>query len=356
MSTSPLRSVRDTADAPLPVEADLRAKADRLTADLVETFQRVLGHERATLDEVAARLGLETENIALACRTLLGTPESRGQRRLVVSGLGKAGLIARKVAATFSSMGTAAVFIHPVEALHGDLGFVQPTDCGLLFSHSGETVEVVRLASELGRLGCPVVAITQSHTSTLGRRSTACLALGVVEEGCFLGLAPTSSTTVMLAVGDAVAQAVAKAKGFREEDFANNHPGGSLGLRFRSVRDVMRVPPRLVCVGPETVIKDVVKVVSAAKTGAAVVVQPNGTLIGIFTDGDLRRACLRGGDVLDQPVEQCATIPCRAIDNTTTVADALKILQNHHIEDLPVVDTISNVVLGLLCLKDIPAF
>ena len=332
------------------------AAADRLTAELVETFQRVLAHERATLDEVAARLGLETENIALACRTLLGTPESRGQRRLVVSGLGKAGLIARKVAATFSSMGTAAVFIHPVEALHGDLGFVQPTDCGLLFSHSGETVEVVRLASELGRLGCPVVAITQSRTSTLGRRSTACLALGDVEEGCFLGLAPTSSTTVMLAVGDAVAQAVAKAKGFREEDFANNHPAGSLGLRFRAVRNVMRVAPRLVCVEPGTPIKAVVKVVSSAKTGAAVLVNPDGTLLGIFTDGDLRRACLRGGDVLDQPVERCATVPCQSIADTTSIADALKLLQNRHIEDLPVVDKASNVVLGLLCLKDISSF
>jgi arabinose-5-phosphate isomerase len=325
-------------------------------AELVSTFRQVLAHERATLDDVAARLERETDSIAQACLTLLGTENQRGLRRLVVSGLGKAGLIARKVAATFSSMGTAAVFIHPVEALHGDLGFVQPTDCALLFSHSGETVELVRLANELNRLGCPVVAITQSRTSTLGRRSTACLALGDVAEGCFLGLAPTSSTTVMLAVGDAVAQAVAKAKGFRHEDFANNHPAGSLGLRFRSVREVMRVPPRLVCVGPHAPIKDVVKVVSAAKTGAAVVIRPDGTLLGIFTDGDLRRACLRGGDVLEQAVEHCATIPCRAIDETTSVAEALKILQNLHIEDLPVYDRTSNVVLGLLCLKDIPTF
>jgi arabinose-5-phosphate isomerase len=335
-----------------------KGTAERQTADaeLVSTFRRVLAHERATLDEVAARLDLETQSIAQACLTLLGAEGQRGQRRLVVSGLGKAGLIARKVAATFSSMGTAAVFIHPVEALHGDLGFVQPTDCALLFSHSGETVELVRLANELNRLGCPVVAITQSRTSTLGRRSTACLALGDVEEGCFLGLAPTSSTTVMLAVGDAVAQAVAKAKGFKHEDFANNHPAGSLGMRFRSVREVMRVPPRLVCVGPQAPIKDVVKVVSAAKTGAAVLVRPDGTLLGIFTDGDLRRACLRGGDVLEQAVEHCATIPCRAIDDTTSVAEALKILQNLHIEDLPVCDRTSNVVLGLLCLKDIPTF
>ncbi len=324
--------------------------------DLAATFKQVLAHERATLDEVAARLELDSESITHACRTLLGADDTRGQRRLVVSGIGKAGLIARKVAATFSSMGTAAVFIHPVEALHGDLGFVQPTDCALLFSHSGETVEVVRLASELGRLGCPVVTITQRATSTLGRRSTACLALGDVEEGCFLGLAPTSSTTVMLAVGDAVAQAVAKARGFREEDFANNHPGGSLGLRFRAVRDVMRVAPRLVCVPRGTSIKDVVKVVSAAKTGAAVLVHPDGTLLGIFTDGDLRRACLRGGDVLEQPVERCATLPCHSIFDSTSVADALKILQNRHIEDLPVVDKVSNIVLGLVCLKDISSF
>jgi arabinose-5-phosphate isomerase len=347
------------ADSGVPVlspAGENRSAADRVTAELVDTFRHVLAHERTTLDEVATRLDQDHETIARACRTLLGADELRGRRRLVVSGIGKAGLIARKVAATFSSMGTAAVFIHPVEALHGDLGFVQPTDCALLFSHSGETVELVRLAQALQRLGCPVVVITQSRASTLGQRATACLELGDVEEGCFLGLAPTSSTTVMLAVGDAVAQAVAKVKGFRQEDFANNHPGGSLGLRFRAVRDVMRVTPRLVCVPPGTPIKDVVKVVSAAKTGAAVLVRPDGTLLGIFTDGDLRRACLSGGDVLDQAVERWATAPCHAIDDTTSIADALKILQNRHIEDLPVVDKGSQVVLGLLCLKDISSF
>jgi arabinose-5-phosphate isomerase len=160
----------------------------------------------------------------------------------------------------------------------------------------------------------------------------------------------------MLAVGDAVAVAVAKAKGFRPEDFARNHPAGTLGLRFRSVQEWMRVGPRLVCVGPDSPLKEVVQVVSAAKTGAAVLVRPDQTLLGIFTDGDLRRACLRGGDVLEQPVQRFATVPCHSISAKASVADALKIFQNTRIEDLPVVDPATEVVMGLLCLKDIPAF
>jgi arabinose-5-phosphate isomerase len=200
------------------------------------------------------------------------------------------------------------------------------------------------------------VAITKSADTTLGRYSAVCLELGDVEESCFLGLAPTSSTTAMLAVGDALAQAVARAKGFREEDFARNHPGGALGLRFQSVRELMRSGHRLVCVRRDTRLKDVVRMVSDARTGAAVIIDEAGMLVGIFTDGDLRRACLAGGDTLEQPVEPWATIPCLSIDATSAVSEALKLYHNHRIEDLPVIDSGSRTVLGLLCLKDIPNF
>jgi arabinose-5-phosphate isomerase len=286
------------------------------------TFHDILAHECQVLDEVAARLALNTPVIEQACLTLSGRSTQTTGHRLIVSGIGKSGLVGRKIAATFSSLGTAATFLHPVEALHGDLGFVQPGDCGLLLSLSGETVELVRLAEQFKRLQYPFVAITQSANSTLGRHSAVCIELGDLEESCFLGLAPTASTTAMLAVGDALAQAVARAKGFRIEDFARNHPAGSLGLRFQSVRELMRTGARLVCVSRQTRVKDAVKLVSAAKTGAAVLTGEGGELLGIFTDGDLRRACLAGGNSLDQSVEPWATMPCRSIDASAPVSDA----------------------------------
>jgi arabinose-5-phosphate isomerase len=323
---------------------------------MVADFREVLANERQALDLVIRRCAAEPATVAQACEVLRGHARGRRERRVIVSGIGKAGLIARKVAATLSSTGTAAAFIHPVEALHGDLGFVQPEDCAVLMSYSGETVELIRLADELRRLNCPIVGITKSRSSTLGKLSTACLETGEVQEACHLGLAPTSSTTVMLALGDALAIAVAKANDFREEDFARNHPAGALGLRFRAVRGVMRTGDRVVCVNPEMKITEVVKRVSAAKVGAAIIVKGDGTLLGIFTDGDLRRALLKGGDVLEQAVAGHATAPCRRVSACERISDAVKIVQNHRIEELPVVDTETGKVIGLLCLKDIAVF
>lgn len=319
-------------------------------------FQDVLHQEQRALEVVARKLAGEPEAIERACAALLSAVGRQGERRLVVSGIGKAGLIARKVAATLSSTGTAAAFLHPVEALHGDLGFVKPEDCGLLLSYSGETVELVRLGQEMRRLGCPLVAITRSRESTLGKLVGACIETGVVPEACYLGLAPSSSTTVMLAIGDALALAVAKARGFRVEDFARNHPAGSLGLRFRFVQDLMRTGGRLVCVQAGTRVGEAVSAVSKAKTGAAVVIRENGTLLGIFTDGDLRRALLRGGFVLGQEVGLFSSIPCKSIHSDASVEEALKLFHNTRTEDLPVVDRISGKVVGMLCLKDIAVF
>jgi arabinose-5-phosphate isomerase len=323
--------------------------------DMVADFREVLANERQALDLVIRHCAAEPATVVQACEILRGHGSGRRERRVIVSGIGKAGLIARKVAATLSSTGTAAAFIHPVEALHGDLGFVQPDDCAVLMSYSGETVELIRLADELRRLNCPIIAITKSRSSTLGKLSTACLETGEVQEACHLGLAPTSSTTVMLALGDALAIAVAKANGFREEDFARNHPAGALGLRFRAVRGVMRTGNRVVCVDPEMKIKEVVQRVSAAKVGAAVLVRTDGTLLGIFTDGDLRRALLQGGDVLEQAVGAYSSMPCRYVLATDRVSDAMKVFQNTKTEELPALDNQKHVV-GVLCLKDIQVF
>ena len=324
--------------------------------ETVQTFLEVLAQERAALESVAARVRGRPEVIAAACELLSSATSQERAHRVIVSGIGKAGLIGRKVAATMSSIGTAAVFVHPVEELHGDLGFVVDGDCALLFSYSGETVELIRLARELIRIGCPLVAVTKSAASTLGKLATACLEMGDVPEACYMGLAPSSSTTVMLALGDALALAVARAKGFTERDFGRNHPAGSLGLRYRCITDLMRTGPRLVRVMADARLRQVIELVSAAKTGAAVLVHADGTLLGLFTDGDLRRAILKGQMVLEEPIAKFASIPCHSLRSDASVADALKLFHNHRIEDLPVVDRESGQVVGMLCLKDIAVF
>jgi arabinose-5-phosphate isomerase len=333
-----------------------RADTNGAAAEMVRTFLEVLRQEREALQAVAARVRGRPEAIGAACELLSAATGPDRAHRVIVSGIGKAGLVGRKVAATMSSIGTAAVFVHPVEALHGDLGFVVDGDCALLFSYSGETVELIRLARELIRIGCPLVAVTRSAASTLGKLAAACLEMGEVPEACYMGLAPSSSTTVMLALGDALALAVAWAKGFTERDFGRNHPAGSLGLRYRRIAELMRTGVRLVRVPADARLREVIERVSAAKTGAAVLVHPDGTLLGLFTDGDLRRAILKGQMVLDEPIAKFASIPCHSLRSDGSVADALKLFHNNRIEDLPVVDRAGGEVVGLLCLKDIAVF
>ena len=329
---------------------------DRMRDSMTASFLNVLRHEQEALARIVDRFSDDGGAIAEACGTLLHDGERRGRQRIIVSGVGKAGIVAMKVASTLSSTGSAAVFMHPVEALHGDLGFVSEHDCALLFSYSGESVEVIRLARELRRIGCAVVAISSRRTSTLGRMATVCIETGEVREACYLGLAPSSSTTVMLAIGDALALAMAEAQGFGEAEFGLNHPAGSLGQRFRYVQDFMRTGGRIVCVRPSTQLKHVIQLVSDAKTGSAILVDADGVLVGIFTDGDLRRALLQGSAVLEGAVEQFASIPCHFVLRDTSIADALKLFQNTQTEDLPVLDPATRRVLGTLCLKDMAAF
>lgn len=321
------------------------------------TFLAVLGEEQSALAMVTQRLCAAPEVITKAC-DILGslTEPSEVRGRVIVSGVGKAGLVAKKVGATLSSTGTAAVFMHAVDALHGDLGFVHASDGGLLFSYSGETVETIRLAMALKHIGCPLVVVTRSRESTLGQMATACIEVGDIREACYMGLAPSSSTTVMLAIGDALALAIAKTKGFGAEDFGKNHPAGSLGLRFRCVQDLMRTGDKVVCVQPTTRLAQVLRQVSEAHTGAAILVHPDNTLAGIFTDGDLRRALLQGGAALEEAVEKFASIPCYSIAADESVAEALKLLQNSKAEDLPVIERTTRQVAGMLCLKDIAMF
>lgn len=322
---------------------------------LYESFRHVMIQEWTALKATCARLETQHTAIEHACR-ILATCGNKSSRRVVVSGVGKAGLIARKVAATLSSTGTSASFVHPVEGLHGDVGAVRENDVALLFSYSGETVEVIRLALQLAELGCEMIAVTRSAKSSLAGIASVCLNTGEVEEACSLGLAPSSSTTVMLAIGDALALSVARHNGFREEDFARNHPAGSLGLKFRRVAPAMRTGQRLVSVSPSTLVRDVVERVTQAKTGAAVLTNSDGTLWGIFTDGDLRRALLQGGVVLEREVANYSSHPCHSIASEATLAEAMNLFIQTRTEDLPVVELATGCVVGLLCLKDITIF
>ena len=329
-----------------------KSRRDSVTA----SFLDVLRQEQEALAQVLQRFSAGGEVIVKACQTLLHDVDRRGRHRIIVSGVGKAGIVAMKVASTLSSTGSAATFMHPVEALHGDLGFVNEDDRALLFSYSGESVEVIRLAAELQRIGCAVVAITARRTSTLGRMAAVCVETGEVREACYLGLAPSSSTTVMLAIGDALALAMAEAQGFGKADFGLNHPAGSLGQRFRYVQDFMRTGDKIVCVEPAAQLKHVIQLVSDARTGSATLVDSDDALVGIFTDGDLRRALLQGSTVLEGAVERFASIPCHFVLYDTSIADALELFQNTQTEDLPVLDLDTRRVLGTLCLKDISRF
>jgi len=272
--------------------------------------------------------------------------------RVVVTGMGKSGIIARKIAATLNSTGTPALFMHPVEAVHGDLGMVVRGDTVLALSASGETEEILRLLATLKRLQVPLIALTcdeiyskdagaratQSAHSTLAEAAEVALDCSVAEEACSLGLAPTASTTSMLALGDALAMALADKRGFKEEDFANLHPGGTLGKRLARVGSLMHTGDAVPRVTPRTTMPDVIYEMSRKKLGVTAVVEGE-KLIGVISDGDLRRLLeLKGKDALDLAAGECMTRNPRTIAGNEFAATALAVMEEKKITSLAVVD------------------
>jgi arabinose-5-phosphate isomerase len=270
--------------------------------------------------------------------------------RVVVTGMGKSGLIARKVAATLSSTGTPALFMHPVEALHGDLGMLAHGDVVIALSASGETDEILQLLATIKRLRLPLIAVTcdsidrdpkrkiGAMQSTLASAAEVFLSCAVAEEGCTMGLAPTASTTAMLALGDALAVAVAEKKGFKEEDFARLHPGGKLGKRLARVETLMHKGDAVPRVSPRTKMPDVIYEMSRKKLGMTAVVEGE-RLVGIISDGDLRRLLERKGkDVLDMSAEECMTRDPKTVSGEEFAATALAIMEERKITSLAVVD------------------
>ncbi len=274
---------------------------------------------------------------------------------VIVTGMGKAGLIGKKIMATLGSTGTRAHYLHPAEAVHGDLGRVHEDDVVLVLSQSGETEEVVRLLPVLERWRIPVIAITARADSTLGGAATITLPLGELREADALGLAPSTSTTVMLAVGDALALAVSRLRDFRREDFARFHPGGSLGKKLSQVDEVMRPLAQCRVASDTLTVKDVLVVSSlpGRRTGAVMLVDAAGRLSGIFTDSDLVRLLEgRPSTELQEPIEHVMTRNPRRVLAGTLTADALEIISGRKISELPVVDSAGRPV-GMIDITDV---
>jgi arabinose-5-phosphate isomerase len=296
----------------------------------LELAARVLRVEAAAVDGLVARLDAGFER---AIALLAGC---RG--RVIVTGMGKSGLICRKIAATLASTGTPAFFLHPAEALHGDLGVVTSDDVVMALSYGGETPEVVRLVEIVKRLGAPLIALTGTPRSTLAQVADVHLDCGVDEEACPLNLAPTASTTAALALGDALAMVLLTEKGFREDDFAYRHPGGSLGKRLMRVEQLMHAGETMPQVDEDTPLRDVIYEMSRKGLGMTCVLDRSGRLAGIVTDGDLRRLMMRDEDVTRRAARDIMTRGPVTIAGHVLAAEALKVMETRRITSVPVVD------------------
>jgi arabinose-5-phosphate isomerase len=280
--------------------------------------------------------------------------------KIVVTGMGKAGIIARKISATLSSTGTPSLFLHPAEAYHGDLGRLAENDVLCALSNSGETEEITRLLESVKKIGSHIIAITGNPDSTLARHSEVVLDLGRIEEACPLRLAPSCSTAAMLALGDALALTVLRRrktqKKFAKEDYAFYHPGGELGRSLLKVEELMREADANPLVPPTMKIREVIEVMTKPRTGAATVVDKNRRLLGIFTDGDFRRLFLEEPppDMLERPIETVMVKKPRSIRKGKLATEALAILKKFQIDQLPVVDG-HNRVVGLIDVQDLLA-
>ncbi|HDR9226544.1 TPA: KpsF/GutQ family sugar-phosphate isomerase [Burkholderia vietnamiensis] len=304
----------------LDIEADaVRALRDQLDGDFVQAVALLLG-----------------------CRG-----------RVVVSGIGKSGHIARKIAATLASTGTPAFFVHPAEASHGDLGMVTADDVFIGISYSGESEELVAILPLVKRIGAKLIAITGRAESSLGKLADVHLNAAVSKEACPLNLAPTASTTAALALGDALAVAVLDARGFGSEDFARSHPGGALGRRLLThVRDVMRSGDDVPRVGLDATLSDALFQITEKRLGMTAVVDPDGRVVGIFTDGDLRRVLARDGDFRTLPIVDVMTRAPRTIGPDQLAVEAVELMERHRINQMLVVDA-NGMLIGALNMHDL---
>jgi arabinose-5-phosphate isomerase len=312
----------------------------------LERAREILETEARAVSGLAGRLGASFTEAVKALSSCAG--------QVVVTGMGKAGLIGQKVSATLASTGTPSIFLHPAEAYHGDLGRVRQEDLVLALSNSGETDELIRLIPSLKSIGAPLVALTASKDSPLGRAADIVVELGRIEEACPLGLAPSATTTALLALGDALALCVLEARGFDQERFAFYHPGGRLGRKLLKVSDIMRNGERSPVVREETPVAEAIAAITRARAGAVSVVDARGKLAGIFTDGDLRRTMARDAKLLGGRIGEVMTRNPRTIEPDRLASEALRVLHEKKIDELPVVDA-AGVPVGMVDVQDLLA-
>jgi arabinose-5-phosphate isomerase len=314
-------------------------------SDLQTMGREVLDIEARVLAGISS--GLD-ESFAIAIEYLLACTG-----RVVVLGVGKSGHIGSKIAATLASTGTPAFFVHAGEASHGDMGMIVSTDVVMAISNSGETSELTVLLPLIKRLGVKLVSMTGSDSSSLARASTIHLHTKVLEEACPLGLAPTSSTTAALAIGDALAVTLLQARGFTEADFAKAHPGGALGRRLLvTVEDIMHSGAQMPVVCSGIFVSEALREISKAGLGVAAVLSPSGDVVGVFTDGDLRRMIDAGHDLRTTVIDDCMTKDCKTVAADVLAAEALNIMQNSKINALLVTGSQGELV-GVLNMHDL---
>ena len=312
---------------------------------VLKRAKRVLQIERDALSRLMRRLDSRfLEAVEMLNRSL---------GRVVVTGMGKPGIVGQKISATLSSLGVPSLWMHPAEAAHGDLGRVTPQDVVIALSHSGETDEILHLLPVLRRIGSKLIAVTGNSHSRLARQADVVLNTGVTDEASPFGLVPTASTTAMLALGDALAVALSERRGFTEKDFATLHPGGSLGKRLTlTVEDLMRTGRSNPVVKATDSVKKVLFAITQARAGSASVIDSRGRLAGIFTDGDLRRHLKEDPQILSRKVSQVMTKNPKALAGGHLAVEALKLLKRYRIDEIPIADRRGRPV-GLLDIQDL---
>jgi len=305
----------------------------------------VLGIEARAVQDLAERIGEEFDRACSLCLACTG--------RIVVTGMGKSGHIGGKIAATLASTGSPAFFVHPGEASHGDLGMITATDLVMAVSYSGETQEIITILPLVKRLGVPLITLTGKRDSTLARASDVVLDVGVQEEACPLNLAPTASTTATLAMGDALAVALLESRGFTAEDFARSHPGGSLGRRLLlTVADIMHTGEEVPRVGPGVTLSEGLLEMTRKGLGMTAVVDADGRVVSIFTDGDLRRTLDTGVDIRETTMADVTHAGCLTVTPDTLAAEAVRIIEQNKITALLVVDEREELI-GALNIHDL---
>ncbi|MBD1581043.1 KpsF/GutQ family sugar-phosphate isomerase [Pseudoalteromonas sp. S16_S37] len=302
-----------------------------LSKQFTDTAQRVIAIERQAIDEIGQHID---KHFAKACQTIYDC-----QGRTIVVGMGKSGHIGNKIAATFASTGTPAFFVHPGEASHGDLGMITKDDVVVLISNSGETSEVLNIIPVIKRIGAKTIAMTGNPQSSMAKLSDVHLCVAVSQEACPLGLAPTASTTATLVMGDALAVALLEARGFTADDFALSHPGGALGKRLLlTLSEIMHKEQQVPIVSHLSTIKDALFEMSAKGLGMTTIVDEQGQLVGIFTDGDLRRIIEQRVDLHTTPIHKAMTVNCTTAHEEMLAAEALNIMETKRINGLVVID------------------